>query len=184
VREHRGPWTAEKAFPAAADPLRSMRAELSAVGENPALVVVTGSGDLPDDHPAIETAVVATTSSGERTIADRGIRCAEVLDLGDTEEVDPVALIERLREAGYRRILTEGGPSLMGSMLAAGVVDQLFLTISPTVIGGGEGRPPFSGETDLLKAGPSARLVGARRAGDYLFLRYALAARGTDSSVT
>lgn len=174
LREHGGPWTAEKAFPSAADDLRSMRSTMSAVGADPVLVVVTGSGDLPDDHPALETAVVATTSSGARALADRKIRCAEVVDLGGDDDVDPVPLIDALRERGHRRILTEGGPGLMGSMLKARVVDELFLTISPTLVGGRDGRPPFTGETDLLEAGPGARLLGARRAGDYLFLRYAL----------
>jgi riboflavin biosynthesis pyrimidine reductase len=177
VREHGGPWTAEKAFPPAAEALVSMRTAMSAVGPAPVLVVVTGSGDLPTDHPALDAAIVATTTSGANVVAERGIRCAEVLDLGATEHVDSQALIERLRERGFRRILTEGGPSLMGSMLAADVVDELFLTRSPLLVGGGDGRPPFTGEIDLLGIGSVGRLLGARRSGDYLFLRYALARR-------
>jgi riboflavin biosynthesis pyrimidine reductase len=173
LREHGGPWTAEQAFPAAAAPFRRTRAGLSAT-EAPTLVVVTASGELPGDHPALETAVVMTTSSGARAIADRRIGCADVLDLGDSDAVAPRAVLEILRERGYERILTEGGPGLMGSMLKASVIDQLFLTISPRFVGGGAGRHPLTDEADLLDRNPRAQVLGARRGGDYLFLRYEL----------
>ena len=57
LREHDGPWTAEKAFPAAADAFRRLRADLSSAAA-PALVVVTASGELPADHSSIGEAVV------------------------------------------------------------------------------------------------------------------------------
>ena len=41
-----------------------------------------------------------------------------------------------LEDKGFRQILCEGGPSLLGSMLAAGVVDELDLTWSPMIVGG------------------------------------------------
>ena len=60
----------------------------------------------------------------------------------------------------------------MGSMLEAGVVEQLFLTISPTLIGGGEERPPFTDGSDLLEGDSETELLSVRRSDDYLFLRY------------
>jgi riboflavin biosynthesis pyrimidine reductase len=175
MREHDGPWSAEKAFPAGADAFRQLRAELSIEGA-PTLVVVTASGGLPVDHPALASAIVMTAASGAREVAERSVRCAEVVDVGDSDEVDARVVIERLRERGHRRILTEGGPSLMGSMLAAGAVEQLFLTISPKLLGGGEGRPPLTGEGDVLETSLAGTLLSVRRSGDYLFLRYELAA--------
>ena len=175
LKEHGGPWSAEKAFPAGADAFRRLRADISKEAM-PALVVITGSGRLPTDHPALADAVVVTTASGAREMAERGVRCAEVIDLGEGDDIDAGTAIARLRDRGHRRILTEGGPSLMGSMLADSVVEQLFLTISPKLLGGGEGRPPLTGDTDLLETSLGATLLSARRAGDYLFLRYGLAA--------
>jgi riboflavin biosynthesis pyrimidine reductase len=172
LREHGGPWTAEKAFPAAADALRRLRNDLSSV-EAPTLVVVTASGELPADHPSLGDAVVVTTSSGARTLSHRNVPCAEVIDVGDANDVDGRVAIDRLRERGFHRILTEGGPKLMGSMLEAGAVDHLFLTISPKLIGGGSGRSPLTDEVDLLDSG-GMRLLGVRRAEDFLFLRYEL----------
>jgi riboflavin biosynthesis pyrimidine reductase len=172
LREHDGPWTAEKALPAGADAFRRLRTDLSA-RETPTLVVVTASGELPADHPSLAEAVVITTSSGARTLSDRNVRCGEVIDVGDGDEIDGRSAIERLRERGFLRILTEGGPKLMGSMLEAGGVEQLFLTISPKMIGGGSGRSPLTDEVDLLGSG-GMRLLGVRRSGDLLFLRYEL----------
>ena len=99
LKEHAGPWTAEKACPPGADAFRRLRSELS-VGEAPTLVVVTASGGLPADHPAVAGAVVVTTSSGAREVADRGVRCAEVIDVGEADEVDGGTAIARLRERG------------------------------------------------------------------------------------
>jgi riboflavin biosynthesis pyrimidine reductase len=45
-----------------------------------------------------------------------------------------------LEDRGFRSILSEGGPSLFGAMLEAGVVDEVDLTWAPTLVGGGPGR--------------------------------------------
>jgi riboflavin biosynthesis pyrimidine reductase len=173
LREHKGPWTAQKAFPPGSDDVGRMRADLTK-DEAPTLVVVTARGNLPPDHPSLRAAIVVTTSSGARNVAERGVPTAEVIDVGETDDVDARSVIDALRERGHRRILSEGGPALMGSMLEAGVVEELFLTISPKLIGGGEERPPFTGAADLLELGLRAEVRSVRRAGDYLFLRYAL----------
>jgi len=176
LREHGGPWTAEKAFPAGADAYRRLRAELRS-DESPTLVVVTASGELPADHPSLGEAVVVTTSSGARALAEREVRCADAIDVGDVVEVGGRAVIDHLRGRGFNRILTEGGPRLMGAMLEAGAVEQLFLTISPKLVGGGSGRSPLTDEADLLDSDRGMRLLSVRRAGNYLFLRYELSDR-------
>jgi riboflavin biosynthesis pyrimidine reductase len=173
LREHTGPWTAERAFPDAAELFRRVRQLISAP-DHPTLVIVTGSGELPPDHPALEEAIVLTTSPGARRIADGRVRCGEVVELGSGGEVDVRSAVDVLRHRGYGRILTEGGPRLIGSMLRAAVVDELFLTVAPKLIGGGSDRPPLSGDADLLDVGAVRLLLSARRGGDYLFLRYAL----------
>jgi riboflavin biosynthesis pyrimidine reductase len=52
----------------------------------------------------------------------------ELADLGK--------LLAELREDGVRSVMCEGGPTLHGSLLAEGLVDELFLTISPKMSGG------------------------------------------------
>lgn len=63
----------------------------------------------------------------------------QVLLCGD-DSVDLVTLRRRLEDRGMPRILTEGGPTLLGAMLGAGVVDELDVTWAPTAVGGGQGR--------------------------------------------
>ena len=150
------------------------RARALSPDEAPTLVVVTASGDLPPGHPALEAAMVITTTSGARAIAATEDPVRGGHRLGDHEQVSPRDAIGRLRERGHRRILTEGGPRLMGSMLEASAVEQLFLTISPKLIGGASGRVPLTDGADLLDQTPGAKLLSVRRSAKHLFLRYAL----------
>ena len=70
--------------------------------------------------------------------------------------VDLPALLQALREEGVRALLCEGGPRLFASLQAAGLVDELFLTIAPKLSGGEqaprivEGELPGVAELELL----------------------------------
>jgi riboflavin biosynthesis pyrimidine reductase len=64
---------------------------------------------------------------------------ADVLAYGD-DDVDLAAGVAELRARGMARILTEGGPHLMGSLTAADLVDEVCLTVSPLLAGAGAGR--------------------------------------------
>lgn len=90
---------------------------------------------------------------------------AEMVTVSDLAEV-PV----ELRRRGATRILCEGGPSLFGQLIAADLVDELCLTVSPLLAGGSAGR---------IATGPptEAREMGLRQVltdGHQLFLRYAV----------
>ncbi|MGH3118160.1 MAG: dihydrofolate reductase family protein [Gaiellales bacterium] len=182
LREHPGPWTAERAFADAATHFSEARRML-ALADMPTLVVMTGSGDLPPGHPALRDAIVVTTSSGARRMAERSVSCREVVEVADAGEVDPRIGVDALRTRGFERVLTEGGPRLMGSMLEASLVDELFLTISPKLIGGGPDRPPLTDGAQGLHLDSSARLLSAGRAGDYLLLRYDITAGSAPEAV-
>lgn len=56
------------------------------------------------------------------------------------ERVDLPALLGTLREEGVRALLCEGGPTIHAALEAAGLVDELFLTIAPKLSGGGAPR--------------------------------------------
>ena len=64
---------------------------------------------------------------------------AEVIVTGP-DLVSPEAIIGELASRGYRRVLTEGGPHLLAQVVAAGLLDELCLTVSPVLAGGGAGR--------------------------------------------
>jgi riboflavin biosynthesis pyrimidine reductase len=104
----------------------------------PRLALVTRSGDLDPsaDVFAGATPTVVITHAGlpdDTLAALRDI--AEVLICGD-EDVDLTAARDALRERGLRRILTEGGPHLLGALTAADLIDELALTVTPQVVGG------------------------------------------------
>ena len=136
-------WTAEAAFPPAAGELAELRRRLE-LSERPDVVVITR-------RPKIESAA-----------------------LGDRLHVRPdvVDAVAELRARGCRRILCEGGPTLFGSVLEAGLVDELFLTVSPLFAG--RGLPLVGGVEFLPDRRISASIAGVRRHGDHLFLRYAM----------
>ncbi len=60
-----------------------------------------------------------------------------VVESGPDGRVDLTALLRSLREEGVRALLCEGGPTLHGALQAAGLVDELFLTIAPKLTGSG-----------------------------------------------
>jgi riboflavin biosynthesis pyrimidine reductase len=70
---------------------------------------------------------------GYSKIAERLV----VVRSGPDGPADLPALLRSLRTDGVRALLCEGGPRLHGSLQAAGLVDELFLTIAPKLAGGG-----------------------------------------------
>jgi riboflavin biosynthesis pyrimidine reductase len=71
--------------------------------------------------------------------------------------------------------VSEAGPLLFGQLVRAGLVDELFLTVSPQLAGRDAGHPrvPLVDGAALWPDAPRwARLASARSAGDHLFLRY------------
>lgn len=173
----RSVWTAEQAFPAAAEAFAELR---RANGRPPLaeLVVLSGSGSLDPAHPAFAAgALVLTTDTGAARLNGLLPEASTVISLGAGHELDAKAIIDMLTTRGHRLILSEGGPRVIGAFLAAGLVDELFLTVSPLLVGRTPLAERFSlvENTDLLQGGPvQARLLGVRRAGSHLFLRYAL----------
>jgi riboflavin biosynthesis pyrimidine reductase len=93
---------------------------------------------------------------------------AEVVTAGD-ERVDPVRAVAALRERGLGRVLVEGGPALNADWLAAGVVDELCLTLAPALVG--EHGPRLAGP---LSARVDLALTGLLVDGSEVLLRYAV----------
>ncbi len=71
-----------------------------------------------------------------------------VVESGPDGRADLPALLRSLREEGVRALLCEGGPTLHGALQAAGLVDELFLTIAPKLSGGGAPPHILEGELD------------------------------------
>lgn len=102
------------------------------------IVLVSGSGEVPvglRGAPAGRVLLATTPGSPGLGAARDQLGEDQVLVVGD-DHVDLVALRSVLADRGWRHVLSEGGPSLLGALLAAGVVDELCLTVVPRVLAG------------------------------------------------
>jgi riboflavin biosynthesis pyrimidine reductase len=171
-------WTADGVYPRSAAAFGAWRRSLG-LAERPTTLIVTGSGDIPvgrassldPDIPVI----IATTDAGARRLGRTALGShvsVEAIATGPAVTGDDiVALGARL---GARLLLTEGGPHLLGRMLADDRLDELFLTVAPQLVGrDGDDR---LGLVEGLALHPGAarwlELGDIRRSGDHLFLRY------------
>jgi riboflavin-specific deaminase-like protein len=107
--------------------------------ERPAIAVVTASLDLQGAErlltPEHDLLVVTSAAAPADRRADLERRGARVVVAGQ-DDVDLADALAQLAADGYGRVLAEGGPRLNRALLAAGVVDDLFVTVAPTLVGG------------------------------------------------
>ncbi len=93
--------------------------------------IMTRSGNLPEHHPYYQSAtIIYITSDQTVTFPVSG----PTIEVCHVEGV--LQAIQDLKQRGVRRIVCEGGPTLNSALLQAGLVDELFLTIAPKLIGG------------------------------------------------
>lgn len=115
------------------------------LAEVPVTAVVTGSGrSLAPSAPVLTDTVVPTVVLTCAAVPD-GLRSrwsdagADVVLVGDGS-VDLHAAVAELDRRGLRRVNCMGGPELFGGLAAAGLVDELRLTLAPFLVSGGAGR--------------------------------------------
>jgi riboflavin biosynthesis pyrimidine reductase len=170
-------WSADRAFPDAAEAFVELRAGLGKP-ERPQVAFLTASGRIDVEHPALEAgALVLTTPGGAQTLEGRLPGASEAVVVNEGDLVDVRAAVELLRARGHEQILSEGGPTVLGLLLEAGLVEELFVTVSPLLAG----RSPLSERLGLVEGVQflpdsrlAARLAGVRRHGEHLFLHYRL----------
>jgi riboflavin biosynthesis pyrimidine reductase len=146
------------------------------LSEEPLVCVVSGRLALDEEIPLLADpqARVAIVTASEASLP---LGCRAHIDyIRATREgvLDLEGAMGELRERfGVRTLLCEGGPHLNSHLLAAELVDELFLTLSPKLAGG-----DITSEALRILSGPeldppaTLELLGVSEHDSYLFLRY------------
>ncbi len=136
---------------------------------HPVFAIVSGQLDLdPASRIFTEAPVRPLVITTEDADASAFASVAEVIPAGHGSRIDASAAVAALRARGLARILCEGGPTLFGALLAADEVDELCVTIAPTLEAGGA-RRIAAGEIPEPRA---MRLAQVLRSGSTLLVRY------------
>jgi riboflavin-specific deaminase-like protein len=91
--------------------------------------IITRSGNLPPHHPYYDSpTVIYITSDRPVPVHARAVQVCRVTDVTD--------VVADLGRRGLKRILCEGGPTLNAALFRARLIDDVFLTIAPKLIGG------------------------------------------------
>ncbi len=139
----------------------------------PPLVTITRSGHVPEipllDEP---DATVIVYTGAEVALGDRAATVH--VERRDPAGLTLAAVLADVRAShGVRLLLCEGGPSLFAELVAAGLCDELFLTLAPLLVGG-DGPAITRAIAGQVPRGLELQWVLGQ--GDSLYLRYALRA--------
>jgi riboflavin-specific deaminase-like protein len=167
---------AERYGPIVRDPDRRRERLGRGLSEQPLACIVSGRLDLPPDlpllaDPASRVAIVTASPSVLPPVAAH----LDYVRTGLHGRLDlPTAFVELQDRLQIRTLLCEGGPHLNAHLLSAGLVDELFLSLSPKLAG-----DPAGGEAALrILAGAGwepplqLRLISVLESESQLFLRY------------
>jgi riboflavin biosynthesis pyrimidine reductase len=171
-------WTADRICPELSGPYARLRAALGKPAA-PLQVVVTGSGEVDLGRAVFSGAapsLVVTTRAGAARLAGQRSTVQVVVPPPGAGWIPLRAVLEAAALGPGALVLLESGPTSTARFLAEGAVDELFLTRAPILVGrGGEQATLALVEGRTFSPGALAgRLLSARRAGDFLFLRYAI----------
>jgi 5-amino-6-(5-phosphoribosylamino)uracil reductase len=151
------------------DELRATRERHGLAPEQPT-VIVSARLVLPSDLPLLQSpgapVIVATAADHELEGVQADVKYERTAD-------DLPLLLARLRaDHGIRSLICEGGPTLLSYLLAANLVDELFLSIAPKLSGGGD--EPTITQGPVLPEPADAELVWLCEADGELLTRWRL----------
>ena len=180
--------TASFIYPPLTQEYAGYRKRLFKEEQHPLSVIMTASGNinLADrlfQVPGLRV-LIATTPHGYAQLATHSLppeTTVQIIDEpapGSPSGVSPQAVLRLLaQQYGVKTVLYEGGPNLFASFLAAHLVDELFLTFSPQLVGQSSDSPRLSlveGSAFTPQQAPWAELLSVKLADNHLLFRYRL----------
>jgi riboflavin biosynthesis pyrimidine reductase len=181
-------WTPEFIYPPMEDQFVELRTRLGKTSPRPLNVIVSGSGHINLAERVFWTtgvrALILTTARGQahllRQCKPPLSPTTEVRILPGQDALRPHDIASTLyREYGVNLLLHEGGPTFFSSFLTTRLIDELFLTIAPQIVGSGllRERPPFAVAANFAaQEALQGDLLSVKRPdiGGHLYLRYRL----------
>ena len=165
------------------------KGERTAAGreENPARIVVDSMARTPVDADILVKGsgkrIVAVSAAAPAGRVDALKERAEVVVAGE-QTVDLAALMEALAGIGIRRLMVEGGGTLIWGLFQAGLVDELRTYVGSVVIGGSEAPTPADGDGFLTEGEfPRLILAGVERIDDGVLLTWQVKKEEGDRSL-
>jgi len=153
-------------------------------GRQPLAIIVTHTGEVPlEEHLIVkggqEVLILLSDAAPERVV-ERLSNLALVMRLpaDATGAVDlKRALLALQTERGIESLVVEGGPGLNHALIRCHLVDELFVTVAPELLGGSADQAItlLRGPTLPARDRPTLDLVSIHLSGGELFLRYAMA---------
>lgn len=143
--------------------------------EIPPVALITRAGVIAADARVLTDTEVAplllTCTEATGGVRTRLGSTVEVIDCSgaDPGEVDLAVALNRLAARGLCRVLTEGGPTLLGTLVAQDLLDELCLTVAPVVTGGDAVRVTAGSKEMFTRMHLACTITDAE---DFLYTRY------------
>ena len=124
--------------------------------EHPVRIVVDSTARIPPEsailHKGAGKRIVAVSCSADpKKIA--ALRSYATVIIAGKDEVDLVTLMDKLGEMGIRRVMVEGGGTLIAGLITAGLVNEIYTFIGNMIIGGKDSPSFVDGEGFILESG-------------------------------
>ena len=152
----------------------ALREKRTARGQEPVPPIAVVSGSLQLDWSsrffgeAGVRPIVLTMASAPEDARARAAEVADVVVAGD-DRVDIADAMAQLRDRGFEIVLTEGGPTLLGELVAADLLDELCLALSPMIAAG---RAPRIVGSVVVEHPQRLAVAHVLEDDGFLFLRY------------
>ncbi|HEY2160767.1 MAG TPA: dihydrofolate reductase family protein [Solirubrobacteraceae bacterium] len=149
------------------------RREQRGLSPEPFACVVTRSGEVPTDIPLFSESESRIVLFSAAPVDVSGCAAQVELVSVDPGELTLTTVLRTLRsDFGVASLLCEGGPTVFGSLLQEGLVDELFLTLAPKLVGGGAS-PTITSGSELMEL-QGMKIAWMLEHEGALYLRYRL----------
>ncbi len=141
--------------------------------EQPLQIVCSKSADLDARYPFFSQdtpRALLTNTAGANQWRDRPE--FDLVFAAETEPFDWQVIFTELENFGIEKLALLGGGQLMGSLFKEGLVNELWLTVCPLILGNSTAPTPVAGDGFLIKYAPKLHLVESVAVNDEMFIHY------------